>query len=147
MNFRIKAVYVLVCCVLLSACEVGEKIDEYCFDDGVCFYIFKKNDKIYFATAKGKKYYDIQRPILETEIIEKDTRYATAKILKVEDYEIDHFIEELKYNYLLIIECSYVPVAEKNNKLSNVKLPILVDKPYHTIEIDYEGYLVNINEF
>ena len=140
MNFRIKAVYVLVCCVLLSACEVGEKIDEY-------FYIFKKNDKIYFATAKGKKYYDIQRPILETEIIEKDTRYATAKILKVEDYEIDHFIEELKYNYLLIIECSYVPVAEKNNKLSNVKLPILVDKPYHTIEIDYEGYLVNINEF
>ena len=47
MNFRIKTVYVLICCVLLSACEVGEKIDEYNMGNDVFFYVLKKDNKIY----------------------------------------------------------------------------------------------------
>ena len=55
MNFRIKAVYVLVCCVLLSACEVGEKIDEYNMGNDVFFYVLKKDNKLPSSLTKSSK--------------------------------------------------------------------------------------------
>ena len=132
MNFRIKVVYVLICCVLLLACEVGEKIDEYNMGNDVFFYVLKKDNKIYLATVEDNRYYDVEQILLVEKIWEKSSIYETAKILEFKEYGN-------KY-YRSVIECLVYDKNATDRKYSTHILEVFIERKTYDIKINFDIY-------
>ena len=105
----------MICCVILLACEVGEKIDEYNMGNDVFFYVVKKDNKIYLE-----------------KIWEKSSIYETAKILEFKEYGN-------KY-YRSVIECLVYDKNATDRKYSTHILEVFIERKTYDIKINFDIY-------